>query len=65
VARVYGLSAGCANNFQELESIRETLKNSKYLARWLAAFYYASGKNGMPWGRWNPAYLPAGLRLRN
>lgn len=31
---------------------------SPYLRKNLALHYRLSGKNGMPWGRWNPAYIP-------
>lgn len=63
VAEAYGLSAAYSTNFLEIKSVRETLENSKYMRRWLAASYYKSGKNGMPWGRWAPTYLPAGIAL--
>lgn len=36
-------------------------RKSDYLRKHLAAFYRASGNNGMPWGEWNPSYLPVGL----
>lgn len=32
-----------------------------YLKNNLAKFYSKSGKNGMPWGKWNPEYFPLGL----
>lgn len=34
---------------------------SAYLKDHLALHYRFSGKNGMPWGRWNPAYIPVGF----
>lgn len=33
-------------------------QRSPYLKKNLALHYRLSGKNGMPWGRWNPAYIP-------
>jgi ubiquinone/menaquinone biosynthesis C-methylase UbiE len=36
-------------------------RDSDYLRRNLASFYARSGDNGMPWGRWDPAYVPVGL----
>lgn len=63
VAETYGLAPGYTTNFQKIEAIRESLKKSEHLNRWLAVSYYGSGWNGMPWGRWNPTYLPAGLFL--
>ena len=35
--------------------------NNKYLKENLADFYYKSGMNGMPNGRWNPQYFPVGI----
>ena len=34
---------------------------SKYLHDNLAESYKKSGNNGMPWGRWDPKYIPVGL----
>jgi ubiquinone/menaquinone biosynthesis C-methylase UbiE len=39
----------------------EAYANCDYLRRHLARFYRTSGQNGMPWGRWNPQYVPAGI----
>jgi len=27
----------------------------------LAEFYFLSGDNGMPWGKWDPQYQPVGV----
>ena len=27
----------------------------------LADFYFRSGDNGMPWGNWDPQYMPVGV----
>lgn len=32
-----------------------------YLKEHLASFYFESGSNGMPWGEWNPLYIPVGI----
>lgn len=36
-------------------------QRSKWLRKNLALHYRLSGKNGMPWGRWNPAYIPVAI----
>jgi len=36
-------------------------RDSTFLRRNLASFYSRSGDNGMPWGRWDPAYVPVAL----
>jgi SAM-dependent methyltransferase len=40
-------------------------RDSRYLKENLAFQYRLSGKNGMPWGRWNPSYVPVGLARRH
>lgn len=37
-------------------------KKNTYLKNNLAGFYKKSGNNGMPWGEWNPLYIPCGIR---
>ena len=39
----------------------EKYRTNEYLRAHLAAFYRKSGNNGMPWGDWNPAYVPVGI----
>ena len=65
LVRYYGLAEGYISNFNQLDEIYQSLKQSPRLSRWLPSFYYASGQKGMPWGLWNPAYLPAGLLIWN
>ncbi|MCX7164826.1 MAG: methyltransferase domain-containing protein [Rhodocyclales bacterium] len=36
-------------------------QRSSYLRKNLAPHYRLSGKNGMPWGRWNPVYIPVAV----
>ena len=46
----------------EPATILEKYRNTSYLQDHLAEFYKKSGNNGMPWGKWNPQYIPAGIR---
>ncbi len=57
----YGLRE-VTSNFARFDEIEAGLRRSRFLRRWLASFYYDSGANGMPWGVWDPAYVPVGLR---
>jgi 2-polyprenyl-3-methyl-5-hydroxy-6-metoxy-1,4-benzoquinol methylase len=41
--------------------ILDKYQKSDYLRSQLAAFYHTSGDNGMPWGKWNPSYIPIGI----
>jgi SAM-dependent methyltransferase len=36
-------------------------RDCRYLEQRLAPFYRASGENGMPWGIWDPTYIPVGI----
>lgn len=47
---------------QSAEGILLNYRRSSYLREHLASFYQVSGNNGMPWGQWDPRYIPVGLR---
>lgn len=46
---------------QSATEILKKYQKSSYLRDNLGASYYASGNNGMPWGKWNPRYIPVGI----
>lgn len=50
------------SNFEEWEALFQSLKDSKYLSRWLASMYYNKEKSGMPLGVWSPSYMPTGVK---
>jgi SAM-dependent methyltransferase len=58
LARIFG--AGPADEISPSDVLGK-YQSSDYLKSHLALHYRFSGKNGMPWGRWNPAYIPVGL----
>jgi len=62
LAKLYRLAPDYTSNFNRFDEIFESLKNSRYLRRWLGHSYYAGDKNGMPLGQWNPCYVPLGIR---
>ncbi len=43
------------------EKILEKYQKSEFLKKNLAGFYKKSGANGMPWGEWEPKYIPVGI----
>jgi hypothetical protein len=43
-----------------IEILQKYQKNP-YLKENLAKFYFKSGKYGMPWGKWDPKYIPVGI----
>jgi ubiquinone/menaquinone biosynthesis C-methylase UbiE len=59
--RIFGLDASVTTNYGEYARLFEQLRNSEELQQGLARFYYRSGDNGMPWGVWDPQYVPIGV----
>jgi hypothetical protein len=60
--RLWGLDSGCPDNYAEFDALmRELRVTPNFLERSLATFYFQSGANGMPWGHWDPQYLPLGI----
>ena len=49
------------SNFIDFDIIFNDIKNSNELQLRLSDFYYKSGDNGMPWGKWDPKYIPVGV----
>ncbi len=45
----------------EYRDVLELYKHSRVLERKLASAYFTSGNNGMPWGVWDPEYIPVGI----
>lgn len=43
------------------DKLMEQFQRSQELKRRLSSLYFASGNNGMPWGKWDPKYLPVGI----
>ena len=46
---------------QSPHEILKKYQNNNYLKENLAKFYFKSGKYGMPWGKWDPKYIPVGI----
>jgi ubiquinone/menaquinone biosynthesis C-methylase UbiE len=59
--RIFGLDPGNPSNFKDYNRIFESINNSTRLRENLARFYFESGDNGMPWGKWDPQYVPVGV----
>jgi SAM-dependent methyltransferase len=58
---VFDLPADCPSNYHEYDTLMADLIACRELADNLAPFYFRSGNNGMPWGRWNPVYQSVGV----
>ena len=62
VRQLWNLAASTPDNYADYDSILADFRRTpNFLERSLAPFYFKSGANGMPWGRWDPQYLPLGL----
>ena len=61
--QAFNLSQNTLSNFDEFESIMGETRRSRELQDRLAPAYFHSGDNGMPWGKWDPKYLPVGIRI--
>jgi SAM-dependent methyltransferase len=61
IRSVFGLDEACISNFADHDRLLGQLRGCDELRRDLARFYFRSGANGMPWGRWNPQYQPVGI----
>lgn len=56
--QIFGADAAAGQN---AAAVQAQYQQSKYLRSHLADFYYRSGNNGMPWGKWDPQYIPVGI----
>ena len=64
LSEAYGLRLP-ESNFDRYDELSSALENSRYLSRWLDLGYFRTGNNGMPWGVWDPGYMPVGIRKLN
>jgi SAM-dependent methyltransferase len=59
--RIFNLPDDTPSNYQRHDELLAELRNCSELRENLASFYYRSGENGMPWGKWDPQYQPVGV----
>ena len=60
--QLFQLPEGTPDNYKDYDAHFEALRNCAELKDNLADFYFKSGDNGMPWGKWDPQYQPVGVR---
>lgn len=63
--RAFELPDDSPANFDDYDNIMEDFRGNEELQKRLAPAYFDSGDNGMPWGKWDPKYLPVGIRSQN
>jgi ubiquinone/menaquinone biosynthesis C-methylase UbiE len=59
--RLFNLSPQTPHNYADYDRLFAELKDCAELRENLAKFYFKSNQNGMPWGIWDPQYLPVGV----
>lgn len=60
--RLFSLPPGVESNYEDYDDLLAELRDCAELRDNLARFYFQSGDNGMPWGKWDPQYQPVGVR---
>jgi SAM-dependent methyltransferase len=58
---VFELDSGVIANYDLYDELMVALKECAELRDNLAGFYHQSGDKGMPWGVWDPQYIPVGV----
>lgn len=59
--RIFGLPKSAPSNYADYDILLAALKDCAELKDNLAHFYFLSGDNGMPWGKWDPQYQTVGV----
>jgi len=59
--RLFYLPPETPSNYNHYNELFSALVSCTELRDNLAAFYFRSGDNGMPWGKWDPQYIPVGV----
>jgi SAM-dependent methyltransferase len=59
--RLFDFQKFTSSNYESYDELFTALKNCAELRDHLADFYFRSGENGMPWGKWDPQYQPVGV----
>lgn len=57
----FRLGGNVESNWALYDSVMDDMKACKELQRRMPYFYRLSGNNGMPYGKWDPQYLPVGV----
>jgi SAM-dependent methyltransferase len=62
--RIFHLAESIPSNYSQYDELLLALRNCAELRDNLADFYFHSGDNGMPWGKWDPQYQSVGVCKR-
>jgi len=59
--RLFDLPVDTPDNYGDYQKMMVEMRACAELRDNLARFYFKSEDNGMPWGKWDPQYLPVGV----
>jgi 2-polyprenyl-3-methyl-5-hydroxy-6-metoxy-1,4-benzoquinol methylase len=59
--QLFDMHQSTPSNYEKYGDLFDGLYHCGELRGNLASFYYRSGQNGMPWGKWDPKYQPVGI----
>ena len=59
--RIFEVDGAFSSNFAIYDHALQGIRDSAELRRGLSARYLLSRRSGMPWGRWDPRYVPVGV----
>ena len=63
IRELFHLGAQVPSNWSNYPESMGQIRNSRELRSRLSPSYRLSGQNGMPWGEWQPSYLPVGIMI--
>mgnify|MGYP000515983738 CR=1 FL=1 len=61
LCKIFNLPIDTPTNYSHYNELIAALRECAELRDNLASFYFRSGDNGMPWGKWDPQYQPVGV----
>jgi SAM-dependent methyltransferase len=61
IRKIFDIPSEVPSNYDQYDRLFNKLQDCKELRQNLASFYFRSGDNGMPWGKWAPEYQPVGI----
>ncbi len=59
--KMFDLNPACPSNYEKHDELMKALRDCAELSDNLSRYYFESGDNGMPWGKWDPKYQSVGI----
>lgn len=58
---IFGITENVKSNFDQYKKVSREILNATELKNNFSLRYYFHKNSGMPWGKWDPKYIPVGL----